>query len=147
MPVTTVDPGLAVQTGLRHMFQSDPEITQYVTGVLDEMPDVNARQYPFIVIPDVISVPDGTHDDPGRMVTARIQTLVRGDVDVSATRLDYLIGARIMALLDHQHAALDPFVTGSTVWMVRHVESRKMPDADRSVRRRMDRVDIWTSQK
>lgn len=145
--MTTIDPTLAVQIGLRNLFQSDPEITQYITGVLDEVPDVASRQYPFIVIPDLISVPDGTHDDPGRHITARIQTLVRGDVDVPESRLDHLIGARIVALLDHGHATLDPFVTGSTVWMVQHQESRKMPDADRTVRRRMDRVDIWTSQK
>lgn len=144
--MTTIDPTLAVQTGLQNLFLSDPEIQQYITGVLDEVPDVAARQYPFIVIPDLQSMPDGTHDDPGRRVTARIQTLVRGDVDVPATRLDHLIGARIVALLDHGHKTLDPFVAGSTVWMVQHLESRKMPDADRSVRRRLDRVDIWTSQ-
>jgi hypothetical protein len=145
--MTTIDPSMGVQNGLRDLFLSDPEITQYVTSVLDEVPDLAARKYPFIVIPDLMSIPDGTHDDPGRMVTARIQTFVRGDVDVPATRLDHLIGARIVALLDHGHATLDPFVTGSTVWMVRHLESRKMPDADRSVCRRMDRIDIWTSQK
>lgn len=144
--MTTIDPTRAVQRGLFALFQSDAEITQYITGVLDEVPDVAARQYPFIVVPDLMSVPDGTHDDPGRRITARIQTLVRGDVDVPATRLDNLIGARIVALLDHGHRTLDPFVEGSTVWMVQHLESRKMPDADRTVRRRMDRVDIWTSQ-
>jgi hypothetical protein len=144
--MVTLDPSGAVQNGLRDLFLSDPEITQYVTSVLDEVPDLAARKYPFIVIPDLMSIPDGTHDDPGRMVTARIQTFVRGDVDVPADRLDHLIGARITALLDHGHATLDPFVTGATVWMVRHVEARKMPDADRSVRRRMDRIDIFTSQ-
>jgi hypothetical protein len=145
--MTTIDPAGAVQVGLRLLFQSDPEIQQYITGVLDEVPDAAARKYPFIVIPDLTSVPDGTHDDPGRRVTARIQTLARGDVDVPATRVDNLIGARIVALLDHGHKTLDPFVTGTTIWMVRHIESRKMPDNDRSVRRRLDRVDIFTSQK
>jgi hypothetical protein len=145
--MTTIDPSGPVQNGLRDLFQSDPEIQQYVTGILDEVPDMAARKYPFIVIPDLMSIPDGTHDDPGRMVTARIQTFVRGDVDVPATRLDHLIGARIVALLDHGHATLDPFVAGSTVWMVRHVESRKMADGDRTVRRRLDRIDIFTSQK
>src|SRR3546814_8641563 len=65
--------------------------------------------------------------------------------DVCSSDLN-LIGARIVALLDHGHATLDPFVTGATVWMAHHLESRKRPDADRTVRRRMDRVDIWTSQ-
>lgn len=145
--MTTIDPSLAVQVGLRNLFQSDAEIMQYVTGILDEVPDAAARKYPFIVIPDLMSVPDGTHDDPGRMVTARIQILARGDVNDPDVQLHNKIGARIVALLDHGHKTLDPFVTGSTVWMVRHMESRKMPDADRSVRRRMDRVDIFTSQK
>jgi hypothetical protein len=144
--MTTIEPALAVQIGLQELFQSDPEIQQYVTSILDEVPDMAARKYPFIAIPDLTSVPDGTHDDPGRRFTARIQTLVRGDVDDPSKRLDNLIGARIVALLDHGHKTLDPFVAGSTVWMVQHLESRKMPDADRSVRRRMDRVDIWTSQ-
>lgn len=144
--MTTIDPALAVQTGLQDLFSSDATIMRYVTSILDEVPDAAARKYPFIVIPDLLSIPDGTHDDPGRRITARIQTLVRGDVDVPATRLDNVIGARIVELLDHGHRTLDPFVAGTTVWMVQHLESRKMPDADRSVRRRMDRVDIWTSQ-
>lgn len=144
--MVTIDPAMAVQNGLRDLFLSDSEIQQYITGVLDEVPDAAARQYPFIVIPDLMSVPDGTHDDPGRRVTARIQTLARGDVTDQNASLHNLIGARIVALLDHGHATLNPFVTGSTVWMIHHLESRKMPDADRTVRRRMDRVDIWTSQ-
>src|SRR3546814_11363794 len=92
-----------------------------------------------------MSVPDGTHDDPGRRITARIQVLARGDVNDPSSQVHNLIGARIVALLDHGHATLDPFVTGATVWMAHHLESRKMPDADRTVRRRMDRVDLWTS--
>src|SRR3546814_20110399 len=88
--MTPVDPAYAVQNGLRDLFMSDPEIQQYVTGVLDEVPDVAAGQYPFIVIPDLMSVPDGTHDDPGRRITARIQVLARGDVneDRKSTRLN-----------------------------------------------------------
>lgn len=144
--MTTLDPAGAVQAGLMELFQSDSEIMQYVTGILDEVPDVAARQYPFIVIPDLTSVPDGTHDDPGRRVTARIQTMVRGDVADQPVTMHNQIGARIVALLDHGHKTLDPFVTGHSIWMVRHIESRKMPNADRSVRNRLDRVDIWTSQ-
>src|SRR3546814_19691453 len=62
-------------------------------------------------------------------------------VNDPSSQVHNLIGARIVALLDHGHATLDPFVTGATVWMAHHLESRKMPDADRTVRRRMDRVD------
>src|SRR3546814_10516505 len=115
--MTTVDPAYAVQNGLRDLFMSDPEIQQYVTGVLDEVPDVAARQYPFIVIPDLTSIPDGTHDDPGRHITARIQGLARRDVNHPSSPVNNLIGARIVALPHHDHATLDTFVTGSPVWM------------------------------
>src|SRR3546814_11387028 len=126
--MTTVDPAYAVQNGLRDLFMSDPEIQQYVTGVLDEVPDVAARQYPFIVIPDLMSVPDGTHDDPGRRITARIQVLARGDVNDPSSQVHNLIGPRILPLLDHRHATLDPFVTGPTDWMAPPLATRQIPD-------------------
>jgi hypothetical protein len=143
--LTTVDPAQAVQSGLWELLRSDPEVMQTVMDVLDEMPELNARQYPFVVVPELTSIPDGTHDDPGRRVTARIHTFARGDVRGRNSRPDNTVGARLVALLDHAHKTLDPHVAGHTVWMVRHMESRKVPDADRSVRHRVDRVDIWTS--
>lgn len=118
---------------------------QTVRDVLDEMPELNSRQYPFVAIPDLTSEPDGTHDDPGRRVRARIHTYARGDVRDRNSRPENTVGARIMALLDHGHKTLDPHVTGHTIWMVRHVESRKVNDLDRTVRHRVDVVDIWTS--
>jgi len=143
--MATIDPTQAVQTGIANLLRSDSETMQYVSVVLDEIPELNARQYPFIAIPDLTSVFDGTHDDPGRRVTARIHTYVRGDVRDGNSRLDNNIGARIMALLDRAHNTLDPFVEGHTVWMTRHRESRKVNDQDRSVRHRVDTVDIWTT--
>jgi hypothetical protein len=51
-----------------------------------------------------------------------------------------------MELLDRgQHLAFDPYVEDHTVWMIRHIESRKMNEMDRSVRHRVDTVDIWVS--
>lgn len=143
--MATVDPSQAVQTGLWELLRSDPEIMQTVTDVLDEIPDVKARQYPFIAIPDLSSVPDGTHDDPGRRLTARIHTYARGDVRDRNERPENTVGARIVALLDRAHRTLDPFVAGHTIWMVRHIESRKVNDLDRSVRHRVDTVDIWST--
>lgn len=143
--MTTTDPAQAVQTGLWECLRSDPEIMQTVTDVLDELPELNSRQYPFITVPEVSSVPDGTHDDPGRRITATIHTYTRGDVRARNVRLDNVIGARIMALLDHGHSTLDPFVVGHRVWMIHHEQSRKVPEGDRSVRHRIDRVSIWTS--
>ena len=143
--MTTTDPAEAVQSGLWSLLKSDAELMQTVRDVLDEMPEVNSRQYPFVVIPEMQSVPDGTHDDPGRRVRARIHTYARGDVRGRNSRPENSIGSRILFLLDHGHRVLDPHVTGHTIWMVRHVESRKVPDADRSVRHRVDVVDIWAT--
>ena len=145
--MTTTDPTEAVQAGLWSLLRSDPAIMQTVRDVLDEMPDEKSRQYPFVVIPDLSSLPDGTHDDPARVCRARIHTYARGDVRDRNSRPENVVGARIVSLLDHGHATLDPHVTGHTIWMVRHIESRKMNDLDRSVRHRLDVVDIWTSQK
>jgi hypothetical protein len=143
--MVTVDPSQAVQAGLWSLLRADSVVMQTVRDVLDEMPDLRARQYPFVVVPETASTPDGTHDDPGRVVRARIHTYAHGDVRDRNTRPENTIGARIVALLDHGHAALDPHVASHTVWMVRHVESRKVNDLDRSVRHRVDVVDIWTS--
>lgn len=145
--MTTSDPAEAVQAGLWSLLRSDAAVMQTVRDVLDEVPEVNSRQYPFVVVPELTSEPDGTHDDPGRRVRARIHTYARGDVRDRNSRPENAVGARVMALLDHGHKTLDPHVTGHTIWMVRHIESRKVPDADRSVRHRLDVVDIWTSQK
>jgi hypothetical protein len=118
---------------------------QTVRDVLDEVPEVKSRQYPFVTVPDLSSTPDGTHDDPGRVVRARIHTYARGDVRERNSRPENVVGARIMALLDHGHKTLDPHVTGHTIWMVKHIESRKVADSDRSVRHRVDVVDIWAT--
>jgi hypothetical protein len=118
---------------------------QTVRNVLDEMPELTSSNYPFVVVPEVSSVPDGTHDDPGRQITATIHTFTRGDVRDRNVRPENIIGARLIALLDHGHKNLDPFVAGHRVWMIRHEQSRKVPEGDRSVRHRIDRVSIWTS--
>lgn len=141
--MATIDPTLAVQNGLRNLLLSDPEITQYVTGVLDEVPDSSARNYPFVVLPDVTSTPDGTHDDAGRMVSARFQVFARGDVE--ERQIGLRVAGRIMSLLDHQCAIIDTFVEDHSVWMVKHAETRRLPDGDRSVRRLMVRIDLWVT--
>ena len=144
--MATVDPTQAVQTGVWALLSSDPQIKQTITNVLDEMPELSARDYPFIAIPDATSTFDGTHDDPGRKVRLRIHTYTKGDARPLNYRPENLVGARIMELLDRgQHLAFDPYVEGHTVWMIRHIESRKMPGNDRSVRHRVDTVDIWVS--
>lgn len=141
---TTVDPGNAVQHAVWQLLRSDPEIVSYVTDVLDAEPD--SHNYPDIVVPDPVSVPNNSHDKVGREITLRIHTRVLGDVRARNHRLDNVIGARIVALFDHQHAALDTMVAGHKVWMVHHEEGRLVPEKDRSLRHRIDRVRIWTTQ-
>lgn len=143
--MTTLDPAQAVQTGLWELLRNDSQLMQRVRNVLDEMPELTSANYPVVVIPEVSSVPDGTHDDPGRLITATIHTFTKGDVRERNVRPENVIGARIIALLDHGNENLDPFVVGHRVWMIRHEQSRKVPEGDRSVRHRVDRVSIWTS--
>jgi hypothetical protein len=144
--MTTIDPTQAVQTGVWALLSSDPQIKQTITNVLDEMPELNSREYPFIAVPDPVSEFSGTHDDPGRKVRLRIHTYTKGDTRTDNYRPENLVGARIMELLDRgQHLAFDPYVEDHTVWMIRHIESRKMNEMDRSVRHRVDTVDIWVS--
>jgi hypothetical protein len=146
--MTTIDPTEAVQRGVLDLLRSDPQINRLISSVLDEMPEKKSAAYPFLAVPDLTSVPDGTHDDPGYRVTVRIHTFVRGDVRERNTRVDNEVGARIIALLDHGHRTLDPFVQGHSVWMIRHEEARKVAvPEDRTVRHRIDRVSVWTSQK
>lgn len=145
--MTTLDPQDAVQYGLWELLRSDGQVMALVDGVYDAEPELNARQYPYISIPDLESVPDGTHDDPGRRITARIHTRVKGDVRGQNTRVDNKVGSRIVSLLDHGHATLNPYVAGHKVWMVRHVSSRTVDEDRRSVRHRVDRVNIWTSNR
>lgn len=144
MAAITTDPTQAVQQAVWETLRSDAQVMSYVTDVLDAEPD--AHNYPDIVVPDPISIPNNTHDNPGRQITIRIHTRVRGDVRDRNQRIENLIGGRIIALFDHQHSTLDALVEGHTVWMVHHEEGRMVPEKDRSVRHRIDRVTIWTSQ-
>lgn len=140
--MTVYDPVTAIQDGLVNLLVSDAEIGQYVTGVLTEMPDAASSHYPCIVVADLTSAPDGTHDDPGRVTTVRIQVLARGDLNDRNIALR--VAARVVALTDSQHSALDAFVSGHTVWMIRHIETRRIP-SDPQTRRMMVQIDIWTT--
>lgn len=143
----TIDPQEAVQQGLWELMRSDARIMSLVDDVLDSEPELSERRYPYISIPDLESVPDGTHDDPGRRVTARIHTRVKGDVRSRNERVDNKVGERLVALLDNGEHTLNPYVQGHKVWMVKHVSSRTVDEDQRSVRHRVDRVNIWTSNK
>jgi hypothetical protein len=140
----TVDPAQEMQTAIWEILRSDAQIMTYVTDVLDADPD--QHNYPDIVVPDPISIPNNTHDSVGRKITVRIHTRVRGDVRDRNQRIENIIGGRIIAILDHQHRVLDTFVDGHKVWMVHHEEGRQVPEKDRSVRHRIDRISVWTSQ-
>lgn len=143
--MTTMDPHEAVQYGLWKLLRADAQIMALVDEVLDAEPELNARRYPYISVPDMESVPFGTHDDPGRRITARIHTRVKGDVRGQNTRVDNRVGERIMELLDHGHAVLNPYVPDYRVWMIHHKMARTVDEDQRTVRHRVDRLDIYTS--
>jgi hypothetical protein len=141
--VTTLDPSEAVQLGIWQVLKNDPALNTYTRHILDAEPDV--LDYPYVVVDELSSVPDGTHDDPGRMVEVAVHTWVQGEVRGRNERLDNKIGARVMELTDHRHKELNPFVADHTVWMTRHISNRRVPEADRLTRHRVDIVRVWTS--
>jgi hypothetical protein len=141
--MATNDPSEAVQLGIWQVLKNDPALTALVRHVLDAEPD--AQDYPYVVVDELSSVFDGTHDDPGRRVEVAIHTYVQGEVRGRNERLDNKIGARIMELTDRAHRELDPFVADHTVWMTRHLTNRRVPEADRLTRHRVDIVRVWTT--
>lgn len=141
----TIDPAQEVHTAIWETLRGDSQINSFVNDVLDSEPD--QHNYPTIVVPDPISLPDNTHDSIGRKITFRIHTRARGDVRGRNVRVDNTVGARVVALLEHQHKNLNTLVSGHTVYMIHHEETRQIPNPiDRSVRHRVDRLSVWTTQ-
>ena len=139
--MTTSDPADAVQVGIRAVLLGDAQL-QVLIGerVYDEPPE--DLPFPYVHIGEVTQIPDGTHDRPGRQVAATIHTWAKA----RSARPVNQIGARIVALLDNGETAVDAATTGHTVWMVKHEFSQTLRDPDRSIRHRIDRVRVYTSQ-
>lgn len=133
------DPADALQAGIYTLLSGDVTLSA-LANVYDGVPET--AEPAWVVIGEAISTPDGVHGTEGRQTSATIHSWTRGDgfSPVNA------IGARIVALLWHQHADLDPLVAGHKVWKVDHEFSQTMGDPEPHVRHRVDRFRIWTSQ-
>jgi hypothetical protein len=142
MTAPTIDPVDVVQIGVRAVLLARPALTAIigVDGVWDEPPEDG--RFPYVHIGEATSIVDGTHGGQGRQVA---ETLHSWDKARSARDVN-LIGAQLVAALDHQHEALDAVTSGVTVWMVRHEFSQTLRDPDRTIRHRIDRFRIYTSQ-
>jgi hypothetical protein len=119
MPPTlpAVSPAIPLQTGIHDLLVADAALMAMVSGVFDWVDENVDGDY--ITIDESLEVPDNTHSGFGSITswTLRIWTKARGH------RAGLLIEARVRELLDHQKAALDPFVAGHRVVAIRF-ESR-----------------------
>lgn len=145
MVATVVDPAEAVQLGVWTLLRNDHALMALgITDVYDHDPE--PRPYPYVSVPDASSVPDSTHDRHGRAVTVQVHTWARGWLRGRNERPENAVGARVVALLDHQHEALDAVVSGHEVWMIRHERTQHVQDPDREIRHRIDQLTVFTSQ-
>lgn len=133
------DPADALQVGLYDLLTGDAALAA-LADVYDGVPEDVEPDY--VVIGEMLSLPDGTHDANGRATDAVLHTWTRAE----SHRAGNAIGARLVALLTHQAAALDALVAGHDVWHVAHEFSQTLVDPEPGIRHRIDRFRIRTSQ-
>lgn len=138
--MAATDPADAIQVGLYDLLSGDLTLAGLVNGVFDGVPE--GVELPYVVIGEMQSIGDGTHDGEGRQTTATLHSWTRAESFAPANA----IGARIVELLWHRHADLDLVVDGHKVWRVDHEFAQTLVDPEPGIRRRVDRFRIWTSQ-
>jgi hypothetical protein len=140
--VTTVtDPLDAMQAGIRAVLLADAGLVALVgQRVYDEPPE--DVPFPYVHIGESTSIPDGTHDSPGYQVAATLHSWAKA----RSMRPVNEIGARLVAALNLQEAAVDAAVTGLTVWRVWHEFAQTLRDPDRTIRHRIDRFRFFVHQ-
>lgn len=143
MTTPTIDPLNAVQIGMRTLLLANGTLTAIIgeSSVWDEPPEDEVM--PYVHIGEATSIPYGTHGGQGRQVA---ETIHSWDKARSARRVNQ-IGGLVVATLDLQAAALDAVTSGVTVWMIHHEFSQTLRDPDRSIRHRIDRFRIYTTQE
>jgi hypothetical protein len=139
--MSATDPADAIQAGIFSLLDSDGTLGALINGVYDGVPEDAEPAY--VVIGEMTATVDGTHEGEGRQTTAVLNTWTRAE----SHRPGNTIGARIVALLWHRHANLDPLVTGHKVWRVEHEFSQTLIDPQPGIRQRVDRFRIWSSQE
>lgn len=133
------DPADAIQAGLYALLNGDAALTA-LASVYDGVPE--GSNPPYVVIGETTSTADGVHGLEGRQTVATLHTWTRTE----GFGPPNTIGARLVALLLHRHAALDALVTGHRVWRVAHEFAQTLDDPEPGIRHRVDRFHIWTTQ-
>lgn len=142
--MSAVDPADALQVGIYELLDGDATLDGLTLGVYDGVPEdvtLGAGQG-YVVVGEMTSIPDGVHGKEGRQTAATLHTWTRAE----SHRVGNQIGAQIVALLWHQHAALDAVVTGHTVWRVEHEFAQTLVDPEPGIRHRVDRFRVWTKE-
>jgi hypothetical protein len=143
MTTATIDPCEDVQVGVRTVLLATAPLTAIIgQNVWDEPPEDHDWSRGYVHIGEATTIPDGTHDGQGRQVVETIHSWAKSRSAQDVNR----IGAEVVAALDLQAAALDA-VCSATVWMIRHEFSQTLRDPDRTIRHRIDRFRIYTSQE
>lgn len=139
--MTEVDPSEALQVGLYALLTADAPLMA-LAAVFDEPPENHPGDY-VILGPRKSSVPDDVHGGSGRQTVITTDTWTRARSSIPGDR----IGARLVALIAHQHAAIDALVVGHKVWKARWESSQSVDDPERALRRRTDQFRIHTAQE
>lgn len=86
----------ALQRALFQALTADELLADLVTGIFDHLPEGQA--YPYVVLGEWTETPANSHDRFGRssVLTLHVWSQYRGFAQA------YEIGARVMAVLDHQ---------------------------------------------
>lgn len=139
--MAATDPANAVQAGIFSLLDGDTELAALITGVHDGLAPEDA-ELDYVVIGEMSSTPSGSHSGEGRETVAVIHTWTRAEGFKSANA----IGARIVALLWHRHADIDPLVAGQVVWSVEHEFAQTLIDPQPGIRHRVDHFRVKTTE-
>ena len=140
---TVLDPVYAIQVGMRTLLLADVTLVALLAdseSVWDEPPEDGP--FPYVHIGEATTIPDGTHDSPGYQVVETLHSWAHARSSQPVND----IGARLVAVLNLQEAALDAATTGFNVWRVWHEFGQVLRDPDRTIRHRIDRFRIYVHQ-
>ncbi|MFE2106637.1 DUF3168 domain-containing protein [Kitasatospora sp. NPDC059463] len=127
-----------LQAAVYTQLTTDAELRAMVTGVYDYVPEGTA--YPYVVIGEAIETPDNRHHGFGRqtVLTLHIWSQYRGYSEALA------IGARAMAVLDHQPLTISGLHHVSTRYEMGQTLTDPEPPGD--IRHLVQRYRITTEQ-
>jgi hypothetical protein len=131
-----------LQAAMVTMMKADATLTTLIAGrVFDEANPSETRDY--VVVGDHLSTPDNTHDRYGREVTVTLHVWTK----TPGAKRGQTIANAIIALFDHQPAALSAATAGHDVVSVRNIFDQAMRDPDPEWRHHVLRFRIQTAQE